>query len=38
VPDTGIAGGVSLSWPDGSLTPALPGPVTGLGPATGDSA
>jgi hypothetical protein len=28
--------GVALRWPDGSLTPALPGPVTGLGPATGD--
>lgn len=30
--------GVALRWPDGSLTPALPGPVTGLGPATGGSA
>jgi putative N-acetyltransferase (TIGR04045 family) len=29
--------GVALRWPDGSLTPALPGPVTGLGPATGDA-
>jgi AIR synthase-related protein len=29
--------GVALRWPDGLLTPALPGPVTGLGPATGDS-
>jgi putative N-acetyltransferase (TIGR04045 family) len=28
--------GVALRWPDGSTTPALPGPVTGLGPATGD--
>ncbi|MFC5234555.1 MSMEG_0567/sll0787 family protein [Pseudonocardia zijingensis] len=27
--------GVRLRWPDGSTTPALPGPVTGLGPATG---
>ncbi|OLT01287.1 AIR synthase [Pseudonocardia sp. CNS-004] len=27
--------GVALRWPDGSTTPALPGPVTGLGPATG---
>ena len=26
--------GVQLRWPDGSLTPAVPGPVTGLGPAT----
>ncbi|SEO45579.1 AIR synthase-related protein, MSMEG_0567 C-terminal family [Trujillonella endophytica] len=25
--------GVSLRWPDGSLTPALPGAVTGLGPS-----
>jgi putative N-acetyltransferase (TIGR04045 family) len=25
--------GVQLRWPDGSLTPALPGSVTGLGPA-----
>jgi len=25
--------GVQLRWPDGSLTPALPGAVTGLGPA-----
>ncbi|MGI5133006.1 MSMEG_0567/sll0787 family protein [Pseudonocardia sp. CA-107938] len=33
-----VAGsGVALRWPDGSLTPALPGPVTGLGPATGDT-
>jgi AIR synthase-related protein len=29
--------GVALRWPDGSLTPALTGPVTGLGPATGDT-
>jgi AIR synthase-related protein len=29
--------GVALRWPDGSLTSALPGPVTGLGPATGDA-
>jgi putative N-acetyltransferase (TIGR04045 family) len=28
--------GVQLRWPDGSLTPALPASVTGLGPATGD--
>ncbi|MQA33613.1 MSMEG_0567/sll0787 family protein [Modestobacter roseus] len=26
--------GVQLRWPDGSLTPAVPGPVTGLGAAT----
>jgi putative N-acetyltransferase (TIGR04045 family) len=26
--------GVHLRWPDGSLTPTLPGSVTGLGPAT----
>jgi putative N-acetyltransferase (TIGR04045 family) len=26
--------GVRLRWPDGSLTPALPGAVTGLGPAS----
>jgi putative N-acetyltransferase (TIGR04045 family) len=26
--------GVQLRWPDGRLTPALPGAVTGLGPAT----
>jgi putative N-acetyltransferase (TIGR04045 family) len=31
-------GGVRLRWPDGSLTPALPASVTGLGPATGDHA
>ncbi|MGY1652407.1 MSMEG_0567/sll0787 family protein [Geodermatophilus sp. SYSU D01119] len=30
--------GVRLRWPDGSLTPALPGSVTGLGPATGEAA
>jgi len=29
--------GVLLRWPDGELTPALPGPVTGLGPALGRS-
>jgi selenophosphate synthetase-related protein len=27
--------GVRLRWPDGSLTPALPGAVTGLGPTAG---
>ncbi|MGY1749061.1 MSMEG_0567/sll0787 family protein [Modestobacter sp. SYSU DS0511] len=27
--------GVQLRWPDGSLTPALPGAVTGLGPTAG---
>ncbi|MCZ2839551.1 MSMEG_0567/sll0787 family protein [Modestobacter sp. VKM Ac-2985] len=27
--------GVRLRWPDGSLTTALPGAVTGLGPSTG---
>jgi putative N-acetyltransferase (TIGR04045 family) len=37
---TGVCGelvpgsGVQLRWPDGSLTPAVPGPVTGLGPAS----
>jgi len=25
--------GVALRWPDGELTEAIPGPVTGLGPA-----
>jgi putative N-acetyltransferase (TIGR04045 family) len=30
--------GVQLRWPDGSLTPALPGAVTGLGSATSTSA
>jgi hypothetical protein len=37
VPADGAAELVSLRWPDGSLTPALTGPVTGLGPATGDA-
>ena len=27
--------GVALRWPDGETTPAVVGPVTGLGPATG---
>lgn len=27
--------GVALRWPDGETTTAVPGPVTGLGPATG---
>jgi selenophosphate synthetase-related protein len=31
-----VAGtGVYLRWPDGELTPAVDGPVVGLGPASG---
>jgi hypothetical protein len=28
--------GVRLRWPDGELTPAVAGPVVGLGPADGN--
>jgi putative N-acetyltransferase (TIGR04045 family) len=29
--------GVELRWPDGELTPAIEGPVTGMGPAVGSA-